>query len=73
MQQDAIYVKFKDRWWDFPDGPVVENLPACAWDMGSILGRGRSHMLQGNQAHVPQLLKPKHSRAHALKQEKPLQ
>ena len=26
---------------DFPDGPVVENLPASAWDMGSVPGRGR--------------------------------
>ena len=58
MQQDAIYIKFKDRWWDFPDGPVVENLPASAWDMGSVPGRGRSHVLQGNQARVPQLLSP---------------
>ena len=54
-------------------GPVVENLPANAGDMGSIPGQGRSHMLQSNQVPVPQLLKPKHPRAHAPKQEKPLQ
>ena len=73
MQQDAIYVNFKNRWWDFPDSPMVENLPAKAGDMGSIPGQGRSHMLQSNQVPVPQLLKPKHSRAHAPKQEKRLQ
>ena len=73
MQQDAIYVNFKNRWWGFPDSPMVENLPANAGDMGSIRGQGRSHMLQSNQVPVPQLLKPKHPRAHAPKQQKPLQ
>ena len=29
---------------DFPDGPVVEHLPASAGDVGSIPGPGRSHM-----------------------------
>ena len=29
---------------DFPGGPVVQNLPAKAGDMGSIPGSGRSHM-----------------------------
>ena len=33
---------------DFPDGPVVENLPANAGDTGSIPGLGRFHMLRGN-------------------------
>ena len=33
---------------DFPGGPVVKNLPANAGATGSILGSGRSHMLQGN-------------------------
>ena len=28
-------------WWEFPSGPVVENLPANAGDMGSIPGLGR--------------------------------
>ena len=32
----------------FPGGAVVKNLPANAGDMGSSLGRGRSHMLQSN-------------------------
>ena len=41
---------------DFPGGSVVKNLPANAGDMGSSPGPGRSHMLQSNQAHVPQLL-----------------
>ena len=30
----------KDRARDFPDGPVVKNLPCSAGDMGSILGQG---------------------------------
>ena len=35
---------------------MVKNLPANAGDTVSIPGLGRSHMLQGNQAHAPQLL-----------------
>ena len=46
--------------WDFPWGPVVKNPPANAGGMGLIPGPGRSHMLQSNQAPVPQLLKPPH-------------
>ena len=42
---------------DFPRGPVDMNEPANAGDMGSIPGPGRFHMLQGNLAHAPQLLK----------------
>ena len=42
---------------DFPGGTVDENPPAYAGDMGSIPGPGRFHMLQGNLAHAPQLLK----------------
>ena len=33
---------------DFPGGPVVENPPASAGDMGSIPGPGRLHMPQGH-------------------------
>ena len=32
----------------FPDGAVVENLPANAGDMGSSPGLGRSHMPRSN-------------------------
>ena len=32
---------------NFPGGPVAKNPPANAGDMGSILGLGRFHMLQG--------------------------
>ena len=68
--------------WGFPGGPVVKNPPANAGDMGSIPGSGRSHVMQGNWARVPQvlslcsgahksqLLKPTHPRAHAPQQEK---
>ena len=37
-------------------GTVVENLPANAGNTGSSPGLGRSHMLQSNWAHEPQLL-----------------
>ena len=33
--------------------------PANAGDMGSIPGPGRFHMLQSNEAGVPQLLSPR--------------
>ena len=36
---------------------MVKNLPANAGDTGSIPCPGRSHLPQGNSAHVPQLLK----------------
>ena len=48
--------------WALPGGTVVKNLPACAGDMGSSLGPGRSHMQQSSWACVPQLLSL-HSRA----------
>ena len=34
--------------WDFPGGPMAENLLASAGDTGSIPGPGRSHRPQGN-------------------------
>ena len=40
----------------FPGGSVLKNLLANARDVGSTLGLGRSHMLQNNEAHAPQLL-----------------
>ena len=40
----------------FPGGAVVKNPPVNAGDAGSSPGPGRSHMLQSNKAHVPQLL-----------------
>ena len=46
------------RYLDFPGGPVVENLSANAGCTGSTPASGRVHMLQGNQAGAPQLLKP---------------
>ena len=33
---------------DFPNGPVVKNLPADAGDIGLIPGPGRFHMPQGD-------------------------
>ena len=48
----------KRRWREFPGGPVDKNPSANAGDTGSIPGLGRSHRLQRNQVHVPQLLSP---------------
>ena len=55
----------KYRNQDFPGGPVVKNLPATAWETGSTSALGRLYMLQGTQAHLPQLLSS-HSRAQEL-------
>ena len=38
----------KDKYWDFPGGAVVKNLPANAGDTGSSPGPGRSHMPWSN-------------------------
>ena len=35
----------------------IKNLPASAGDMGSIPGPGRSHTMQSDYAHTPQLEK----------------
>ena len=48
------YIKKKIQ--GFPSGSVVKDLPANVGDMGLIPGPGRSHMLQSNLVHVPQLL-----------------
>ena len=50
---------------DFPGGPVVRNLLAGVGDMGSIPGLGRSHMLWGDWAWAPKLMKRAHPRACA--------
>ena len=77
----------KSQLKDFPGGPVVKKLPASGGDPGLIPGLGRSHMLQSNQACVPQLLslcsttaetvscgtKACAPTAHALQPEKPPQ
>ena len=44
---------------DFPDGPVLEDLPCNAGTQVQLLmGELRSHMPQGNYAQVPQLYSP---------------
>ena len=70
---------------DLPDDALDKSLPANARDMGLIPGLGRFHMLQSNQARVPQLLslcsracvlqllKPLCSSAHTPQEEKPQQ
>ena len=52
----------------FPGGSVVKNLPANVGDMGWISDPERFHMPWGNQAHVPQLLKPVCPRASATRE-----
>ena len=45
----TVLLRAYESWiWDFPDGPVVKNLPASAGDVGLIPGLRRSHVLQGN-------------------------
>ena len=44
------------KWWVFPGGAVVENLPANAGHTGSSPGLGRSHMPRSNWAREPRLL-----------------
>ena len=39
-------------WQGFPGSSVVKNLPASAGD----IDQRRPHMLQSNEAHLPQLL-----------------
>ena len=53
---------------DFPDGPVVGNLPADVMDRGLILGLGRFPMPRGSYGRGPQAHVP---RAGAPQQEKP--
>ena len=42
----------------FPGGSVVKNLPANAQDSGLTPDLRRSHILQSNKVHAPQLLSP---------------
>ena len=38
----------KIKWWGFPGGAVIKNLPANAGDIGLSPGAERSHMLRSN-------------------------
>ena len=46
-------IRSKKRGEDFPGATVDKNLPANAGDMGSISGKGRSHMPQSGWPRVP--------------------
>ena len=52
LKEICMKLKEKEReretFKGFPGGPVAENLPASAGDMGSIPDPGRSHMLWNN-------------------------
>ena len=51
---------------DFPGGPVVENPPASAGNMGLIPGLGRSRMPWSNQAHTPEGCAPQQEKQPLL-------
>ena len=53
-----------------PCGPVIKNPPRITRGTGSIPGSGRLHMQQSMYTTTSEVHEP---RAHALKQEKPLQ
>ena len=53
------WVEQKAEKGDFPGGPLVQNPPANAGDMGLIPGPGRFHVLQGNEANTPEVLSPR--------------
>ena len=40
----------KKKMSGFPGGPVIKDSPANAGGVGSILGAGRTHMLQSNES-----------------------
>lgn len=45
----VIHLIEKVKGWDFPDGPVIKNLPANAgMQVQSLVREQRSRMLQGN-------------------------
>ena len=48
MVKDTGEKKKRCRGLDVPGGPEVKYLPTNAGNMGSVLGLGRFHMLQGN-------------------------
>ena len=55
-----MVIEIRRKISDFPGGPGVKNPQANAGCMGWIPGPGRFHMLWGNQACTPQLLRPGH-------------
>lgn len=56
------YLCFKKEFWDFPNGPVVKNLPASTGDTGSIPDptgrRATKPMRHNSRAWEVELLKP---------------
>ena len=50
----------KSKTWDFPGGPVVENLPSSTGGQGSILGR---------EGGVPDASWPKHHNIKSILQQ----
>ena len=54
-EKKDIYLPFKIYVLGLPGGTVDKNLPANTRDTGLIPDLGRSHILQSNKAHAPQL------------------
>ena len=50
----------------FPGGPVVENPPASAGNMGLIPGLGRCRLPWSNQAHTPEGCAPQQEKQPLL-------
>ena len=47
-RETIVRLTFKKTISDFPDGPVVKNLPINAGDTGLIADAGRFHMSWGS-------------------------
>ena len=70
----------KNAFPELPGGLVIKSPPVNAEDTGSVPSLERSHMLQNNETHAPQLLSPYATATEAcipitcaLKREKPPQ
>ena len=48
---------------------MVKNTSTSAGDVGSVLGPGRFHVVQGDKAYAPQLLEPALPRVYASARE----
>ena len=58
-------MKIKREKWDFPGGPVVKNLPANEGQRFDPWSGETSLTQRGNQACMPQLLRPHPTTAEA--------
>ena len=73
MVLSGIFHFWKIYLLDFSGGSLVNNSSTNAGEIGLIPGLGRFHMLQGYEAHSPQLLSPCNLDPHTPRHKKPLQ